>query len=817
MQQDDVDMSDSDISEEVMNTIGGQSVQGYVSGLFSNVITGLQRANGLPQGDDYEFYESFRSFPKVMNEYSANLSKMLGKVSETYSRGNVAKWKTDEELRELVDDLLEGIDDDLDSIKAEATAKKMSAEEKIRKKQLMKAVQAVRPQNNFKVKPDNTTAPFRPFVHLTSTNIEYSEPGTHPFEKQIKSFKLKPWQLNAPEQTTPVFSLPEDVPCAYVDKPKQLDNLSKLLLKEKEFAVDLEHHSMHSFQGFVCLMQISTREQDFIIDALELRSHMWKLQTSFANENIMKVLHGASSDIEWLQRDFGIYIVNMFDTGAAAQQLAIPHGLGKTLGHYGITVDKKYQTADWRQRPLTSDMLKYARLDTHYLLPLADHLRINLMSQGARGGIQNPLKHVFSESNALCLRKYVKPSLEDDEMRLMGKIDEGTRKRHATALKSVLRWRDETARKEDESYAAVLHSATCISLAQELAGIDISKASICKLFTPTPRMLQKHVGRLLQVLEEDSISGQATQAGKTVAKEDKVGQSQAVAKATAEAGWEVKESAGDLWHLDTDDTIVKVLRSDPSKLHEAIRPHVEKTTDKRENVIEHFKTHRNEVLKQQAEKPQPVIPVTQPARQPTGLAPHIVPQQGSLGGGDIINFSANTTTRKHAAQKATSLRDRDREDKKKRQASVSGDKKAKLPHLEPTQLQENTTNDVFLRNIGWEVVAGDEPNSKPPTWKKPAKGKNQAQQQAAVHHQNFPQQYHGHQQLHVPPQQQQQQHYAPQQQQQQYPTYLQHWHFQQTNPQLQNTQFLQPYPAPSPTYPVPHSEGPFQPRRMQLQ
>ena len=29
----------------------------------------------------------------------------------------------------------------------------------------------------------------------------------------------------------------------------------------------------------------------------------------------MQVLHGADSDVKWLQRDFGLYIVNMFDTG----------------------------------------------------------------------------------------------------------------------------------------------------------------------------------------------------------------------------------------------------------------------------------------------------------------------------------------------------------------------------------------------------------------------------------------------------------------------------------------------------------------------
>ena len=39
---------------------------------------------------------------------------------------------------------------------------------------------------------------------------------------------------------------------------------------------------------------------------------------------VVKVLHGADSDIVWLQRDFGIYVTNLFDTGQAARVLGIP-------------------------------------------------------------------------------------------------------------------------------------------------------------------------------------------------------------------------------------------------------------------------------------------------------------------------------------------------------------------------------------------------------------------------------------------------------------------------------------------------------------
>jgi hypothetical protein len=80
--------------------------------------------------------------------------------------------------------------------------------------------------------------------------------------------------------------------------------------------VDLEHHHYRSFQGFICVMQVSTRLEDFIVDTLELRTHIGPcLADIFASSSIKKVMHGADRDILWLQQDFGIYVCNLFDTG----------------------------------------------------------------------------------------------------------------------------------------------------------------------------------------------------------------------------------------------------------------------------------------------------------------------------------------------------------------------------------------------------------------------------------------------------------------------------------------------------------------------
>lgn len=55
------------------------------------------------------------------------------------------------------------------------------------------------------------------------------------------------------------------------------------------------------------------------------------------------MFHGAEWDVLWLQRDFGVYIVGLFDTHQAAKALKT-NGLSfkyLLLKYCGVNVDKK--------------------------------------------------------------------------------------------------------------------------------------------------------------------------------------------------------------------------------------------------------------------------------------------------------------------------------------------------------------------------------------------------------------------------------------------------------------------------------------------
>lgn len=160
-----------------------------------------------------------------------------------------------------------------------------------------------------------------------------------------------------------------------VTTPEALQRLAAALAREPIVAVDTESNSLYAYQEQVCLIQFSTPEADYLVDPLALKD-LASLGPIFASDEIEKVFHAAEYDVMTLKRDFGFEFRRLFDTMLAARILGWKHiGLGSVLEvEFGVTVNKKYQRANWGKRPLPEEMLAYARLDTHYLIPLRDRL-----------------------------------------------------------------------------------------------------------------------------------------------------------------------------------------------------------------------------------------------------------------------------------------------------------------------------------------------------------------------------------------------------------------------------------------------------------
>ncbi len=172
-------------------------------------------------------------------------------------------------------------------------------------------------------------------------------------------------------------------PAIWIDTPQKLQETILRIQDEPRLAVDTESNGLHAYREQVCLIQISTPADDYLIDPLALPD-LSSLGVIFANPAIEKVFHAAEYDLICLQRDFGFSFANLFDTMLAARILNYPAvGLNTLLAQkFNIRLNKRYQKADWGKRPLSPEMLHYARMDTHYLLQLRDLLEEELRVSG---------------------------------------------------------------------------------------------------------------------------------------------------------------------------------------------------------------------------------------------------------------------------------------------------------------------------------------------------------------------------------------------------------------------------------------------------
>lgn len=173
---------------------------------------------------------------------------------------------------------------------------------------------------------------------------------------------------------------PRLTPFLVADAPA-LQALAEALAREPAVALDTESNSFHVHRERVCLLQISTREADWVVDpfAVDVRPLGPVLAAAPA-----LVLHGADYDVRCLKREYGFVLPALFDTMAAARRLGRA-GLGLSAlveEQFGVRLSKDFQRSDWGRRPLTVEQVSYAALDTHFLLPLHAVLARELRARG---------------------------------------------------------------------------------------------------------------------------------------------------------------------------------------------------------------------------------------------------------------------------------------------------------------------------------------------------------------------------------------------------------------------------------------------------
>ncbi|GMG24531.1 unnamed protein product [Ambrosiozyma monospora] len=269
--------------------------------------------------------------------------------------------------------------------------------------------------NNFEsesYKPNLTEKPhalksLQESLQPVPATSECPEHYLNPYSYEIMNQPYPDWILQPlPKYDSALWSSSEDDQPQIISTLEQLKALIKDLKKSKVIGVDLEHHDFRTYHGLTCLIQITSESKvDYILDPLapEVRENLKLINEVFADPQIVKVLHGAFMDVMWLQRDFGVYIVSLFDTFHASKELMLgKHSLAFLLEKYvKFRTCKKYQLADWRVRPLGLELVNYAKADTHFLIEVFTKLQNELLKKGP-----DSLTRVLYDSRKVSNRRF---------------------------------------------------------------------------------------------------------------------------------------------------------------------------------------------------------------------------------------------------------------------------------------------------------------------------------------------------------------------------------------------------------------------------
>ena len=276
--------------------------------------------------------------------------------------------------------------------------------------------------------------------------------------------------------------------CEIITTAVRLAEVTAILSRQTEIAVDLEMDSLHHYREKVCLIQISTRCQSWLIDPLALND-LSPLAEPLTDPNILVVMHGSDYDIRSLHRDFGIEVTNLFDTMIAARLLGISEfGLAALLkARFGIELDKKYQKADWSKRPLSPEMSAYAVADTSDLLPLYDQLHAELLQKGRLAWLEE-------ECRLVCQARVTE---KEGPLFLYCKGAGKLKGRTLAILEELLQLRDRQAKSLDRPPFKVLSAETLQEIAESTPRTIIELSRIKGM---TPSQISRHGAGILQAV-----------------------------------------------------------------------------------------------------------------------------------------------------------------------------------------------------------------------------------------------------------------------------------------------------------------------------
>ena len=288
----------------------------------------------------------------------------------------------------------------------------------------------------------------------------------------------------------------------YIDSATELKAFCDELPKDTWIGVDTEFMRERTYYSEPCLVQLSSDAGIACVDILAIKD-IAPLKELLCRQDIVKLMHSCSQDLEIFHLLFNAIPPNIFDTQVAAAFT----GRGDQISYAALVEDicevalhKAHTRARWCNRPLSQDEIHYAEDDVRYLPALYEVLAEDLDKTGHRAwfdeemqGLSNTSVHAINEKNAWQRINALK--------QMTG--------RPLAAAKALAGWRESRAQARNKPRSWILAEKVLIQIAHalpetlnELAAIeDISDGFV------------KHQGqRILSIIRQSADHSESEQA-----------------------------------------------------------------------------------------------------------------------------------------------------------------------------------------------------------------------------------------------------------------------------------------------------------------
>ncbi len=256
-------------------------------------------------------------------------------------------------------------------------------------------------------------------------------------------------------------------------------------------AMDTEFMRVDTFYPIAALLQVGDGRCAYLIDPLTITD--WSAFAALLeDQDVVKVLHACSEDLEVFLRLTGSLPAPLFDTQLAAGYLNIGFSMGYSRlvqSVLGLELPKGETRSDWLQRPLSDMQVRYAAEDAQHLAELYEAL-LPRLDESKRSWIL--------EDGAELVAGF-RCELDPDEAYRDVKQAWRLKPQQLAVLKVLAAWRERQARARNQPRNRVLREHSLWPLARTQPGDLLTLARIEDMH---PRTVRQDGETLLALIRE---------------------------------------------------------------------------------------------------------------------------------------------------------------------------------------------------------------------------------------------------------------------------------------------------------------------------